>query len=88
MSREPIVRVLPPGVELIYDCPIWNLRSGDRWVSDKDDVAIDKVELFGHDEPEQVRITGRIIRGAGRGNKVRTWMLNDRTFDIERGHPS
>lgn len=87
MSRQPIVRVLPPGVELIPACPIWNVRVGDRWVSDKDDVVIDSVELFGHDEPDLLRIRGRILRGAGRSKKVRQWSFpGDQTLNIERGH--
>lgn len=85
--KLPPVRVLPPGVELIPACPIWNVRVGDHWVGDKDDVAIDKAELFGHDEPDELLVTGRIIRGTGRGNKARTWrFFGNQTLSIERGH--
>ena len=61
------------------------LLPGDRWVSDKDTVLVDHIEMVHGDSP-LIRVYGRITRGWGRGNKLRSWtFLPDQLLEIERG---
>lgn len=67
---------------------VTDLRPGDVWHGDKDDVAIIAVE-FREDTSEwpegRVRIQGRITRGWGAGNKLRWWSFHpDQTLQIVR----
>jgi hypothetical protein len=68
---------------LLTDIRATELRPNDVWTSDKDDVKIESVASDLHDP--MVRFTGRIIRGYGRGNKLRTWVVGvNQTLDVYR----
>jgi hypothetical protein len=68
---------------------VTDVQPHDEWTSDSDTVVIHLVEMLHatDDEPARVRLHGRIIRGLGRGQKIRTWsFVPDQRLEIVR-HP-
>jgi len=81
--RLPRVTYGPP----IVSMPVLEVQPGDEWTQDADTVIVRLVEhLHGKDdEPARVRLHGVIVRGVGRGTKVRTWsFVTDQHLQIVR----
>lgn len=66
--------------------PVTDVRPGDVITTDSDDITVDAVEtVTTHGEHGYVRITGRITRGWGAGNKQLSWTkFTDQTVDVIR----
>jgi hypothetical protein len=71
MSRPVKVTYGPFPVSM----PVLEVEPGDEWTSDSDTVIVRQVEHLHANggEPARVRVHGVIVRGIGRGTKVRTW---------------
>ena len=66
--------------------PVTDVRPGDVITTDSDDITVERIENY--ELPElgpRVRILGRITRGYGRSNTLRSWTkFVDQEVDVIR----